>query len=139
MNKCFYLLLTYMCLVGSAYATPVPRIRGKIVEAGSNRPINYADIFLLSGKNETLVYQSLPENDGSFTIMDVRDGNYTLYIRLVGFDVYTRPNIVLNVSTSVLDLGTIEMKALETELAEVEVVARKKQIIYRLDKKVIEA
>ncbi|MDR1557404.1 MAG: TonB-dependent receptor, partial [Tannerellaceae bacterium] len=77
--------------------------------------------------------------DGHFVLTDVGDGSYTLLIRLVGFDVFTRPDILLNASTPLLDLGTIEMKALEVGLAEVEVVAQKKQIVYKLDKKVIEA
>jgi outer membrane receptor protein involved in Fe transport len=140
MKKCFYLLLTFVFLAGSVYAlAPIPRIKGKIVEAGSNKPIDFADIFLLSGDDEMPAYQALPESDGRFTLMDVRDGTYTLLVRLIGFDVYTRPDIVVNASTSLLDLGTIEMKALELGLAEVEVVAQKKQIIYKLDKKVIEA
>jgi outer membrane receptor protein involved in Fe transport len=132
-------MLTSLCLAGSVYAIPETRIKGRLVEAGSNKPIDFADIFLLSGENDVPAYQSLPESDGRFTLADVRDGTYTLLVKLVGFDVYTRPDIVLNASTPILDLGTIEMKALEVGLAEVEVVAQKKQIIYRLDKKVIEA
>jgi outer membrane receptor protein involved in Fe transport len=109
------------------------------VEAGSNKPIDFADIFLLVSGREAPVSHTLPEDDGRFSISDVRDGEYTLLIKLVGFDVYTRSSIVLSASASVMDLGTIEMKALEVGLAEVEVVAQKKQIIYKLDKKVIEA
>ena len=37
------------------------------------------------------------------------------------------------------DLGTIPMRMLEVGLQEVEVVANKKQVIYKLDKKIIEA
>lgn len=138
MTKCVFLILTFVCLFGSMNAAPVPRIKGKIVEAGSSKPIDFADIFLLESGNDLPVSHTLPESDGGFVLMDVHDGEYMLLIRLVGFDVYTRSNIVLN-SSVVLDLGTIEMKALELGLAEVEVVAQKKQIIYKLDKKVIEA
>ncbi|MDR1557336.1 MAG: carboxypeptidase-like regulatory domain-containing protein, partial [Tannerellaceae bacterium] len=99
MKKCFYLLVTFVCLAGSVFAAPVVRIRGKIVEAGSNKPIDFADIFLLSGENEMPVYQTLPERDGHFVLTDVGDGSYTLLIRLVGFDVFTRPDILLNAST----------------------------------------
>jgi outer membrane receptor protein involved in Fe transport len=139
MKKCFYLMLVFLSLVGSVYAAPVPRIRGKLVEAGSRKPIDFADIFLLSGESGQAAYQSLPESDGQFVFADVREGSYTLLVRLIGYDVYTRQDVVLNGSTAVLDLGVIEMRALEVGLAEVEVVAQKKQIIYRLDKKVVEA
>jgi outer membrane receptor protein involved in Fe transport len=139
MKKCFYLILTLVCLSGPVCANPVARIKGKLVEAGSNKPIDFADIFLLRAEDGLPAYQSLPEEDGHFVIAGVHDGTYTLLVRLVGFDVYTRPGIVLDASTPLLDLGTIEMQALELGLAEVEVVAQKKQIIYRLDKKVIQA
>ena len=60
-------------------------------------------------------------------------------VRLVGYDLYNRPGIVLDAVSKAVDLGTIAMKPLEVGLAEVEVVAQKKQVIYKLDKKVIEA
>ena len=139
MKKYFYLVLTCVSLAASVCAVAAPRIKGKLVEAGSYKPIDFADIFLLRGEDAVPAYQSLPDGDGNFVVADVRDGTYTLLVRLVGFDVYTRPDIVLDAATPLLDLGTIEMQALELGLAEVEVVARKKQIIYKLDKKVIEA
>ncbi|MDR0431299.1 MAG: TonB-dependent receptor family protein [Tannerellaceae bacterium] len=139
MKKCFYLMLTMLCLAVSIHAASNPRIKGKIVEAGSGKPIDFADVLLFVNGNETPLLHTLPEPDGSFALSGVPDGEYTLLIKLVGFDVYTHPNLLLNASTPVVNLGTIEMGALEIGLAEVEVVAQKKQIIYKLDKKVIEA
>ncbi|MDR1344340.1 MAG: TonB-dependent receptor [Tannerellaceae bacterium] len=125
-------------MTSSVCAYAADRIKGRLVEAGNGNPIDFADILLMSGNDVMPAYRSLPESDGRFVIVDVRDGAYTLLVRLIGFDVYTRP-ILLDASTPILDLGAIEMKALEVGLAEVEVVAGKKQIIYRLDKKVVEA
>ncbi len=139
MKKCFFLVLTLLCLVFSVHAAPVPRIKGKLVEAGSRKPIDFADVLLFRQGNENPVAHSLPETDGTFVITDVQSGQYTLLIKLVGFDVYTKSDIVMNGGDSVLDLGVIEMKPLEVGLAEVEVVAQKRQVIYKLDKKVIEA
>lgn len=139
MKKCFYLIVILLCLVCTINAAPNPRIKGKLVEAGNRKPIDFADVLLFVNGNENPVSHTLPESDGRFAISNVSDGEYTLLIKLVGFDVYTRSNIVLNTSTPTIDLGTIEMKALEVGLAEVEVVAQRKQIIYKLDKKVIEA
>ncbi|MDH6306920.1 outer membrane receptor protein involved in Fe transport [Parabacteroides sp. PF5-5] len=139
MKKCFILILTLFCIVPLLTAAPTPRIKGILVEAGSKKPIDFADILLFVNGNESPVSHTLPETDGSFSISGINDGEYTLLIKLVGFDIYSRSNLVLNSSTPLLNLGTIEMKALEVGLAEVEIVAQKKQIIYKLDKKVIEA
>ncbi|MDR1161404.1 MAG: TonB-dependent receptor, partial [Tannerellaceae bacterium] len=139
MKKCFYLMLAFICLVSSVNAASNPRIKGKIVEAGNHKPIDFADVLLFVNGNEQPVSHTLPEADGSFAIGNLPDGEYLLLVRLIGFDIYTRANILLNASAPALDLGVIEMKALEVGLAEVEVVAQKKQLIYKLDKKVIEA
>ena len=84
-------------------------------------------------------FHALPDRDGTFRIADVKDGKYNLLVRLVGYDLYNCPGIVLDAVSKAVDLGTIAMKPLEVGLAEVEVVAQKKQVIYKLDKKVIEA
>lgn len=139
MKKCFYLIVALLCLSFSVSADPVSRIKGKIVDAGTNKPLDFADVFLFKKGDDNPAFHALPEMDGSFGIADVKNGEYSLLIRLVGYDLFTRQNIVLASSSAVVDLGTIPMKPLEVGLAEVEVVAQKKQIIYKLDKKVIEA
>ncbi|MDR1645697.1 MAG: TonB-dependent receptor [Tannerellaceae bacterium] len=139
MKNCLSLILLFLSFSTPLYADAAPRIKGKLVEAGSRQPIDFADIYLLAGESAVPAYRSFPESNGQFVILDVRDGTYTLLVRLLGFDVYTLPGLVLNASTPQLDLGTIEMKPLEVGLAEVEVVAHKKQIIYKLDKKIIDA
>lgn len=139
MKKCFYLMMALVCLVGSAFAAPAPRIKGKIVDAASRKPIDVADVLLFQKGNTTPVYHALPALDGSFSIANIKDGEYSLLIRLIGYDLYSRPDLILTASSPQMDLGTIALKPLEVGLAEVEVVAQKKQVIYKLDKKVIEA
>lgn len=139
MNKCFYFIMALLCLSLSVTAAPVSRIKGKIVNAGTNKPLDFADVFLFKKGDDNPVFHALPDEEGRFGIAEVDNGEYNLMIRLVGYDLFTRGNIVLASSSAVVGLGTIAMKPLEVGLAEVEVVAQKKQIIYKLDKKVIEA
>lgn len=40
-------------------------------------------------------FHALPDRDGTFRIADVKDGKYNLLVRLVGYDLYNRPGIVL--------------------------------------------
>ena len=139
MKKCFCLLLTLLCISYSAVAASGFRIKGKIVDANNNQPIDFADVLLFREGDVNPVFHALPDPDGTFRIADVKDGKYNLLVRLVGYDLYNRPGIVLDAVSKAVDLGTIAMKPLEVGLAEVEVVAQKKQVIYKLDKKVIEA
>lgn len=139
MKKCFYLIVALLCFSLSVSAAPISRIKGKIVDAGTNQPLDFADVLLFKKGDSNPVFHALPDRDGSFGIAGVKNGEYSLMIRLVGYDLFTRPDIVLASSSATVDLGTIAMKPLEVGLAEVEVVAQKKQVIYKLDKKVIEA
>lgn len=139
MKKCFYLILTFLSFSCFVLATPISRIKGKIVDASNNNPIDAADVFLFRQGNTNPIYQALPEMDGSFNIPDIKDGTYSLLIRLVGYDLYSKTDIEVIPSRQTIDLGIITLKPLEIGLAEVEIVAQKKQVIYKLDKKVISA
>lgn len=139
MKKCFYLICALLCVCVTLSAVNNPRIRGKLVDANNQAPIDFADVMLFLKGADQPTFHVLPETNGTFIIPDVKDGEYTLLIRLIGYDVYTRSDIVLSPAQPVLDLGTLPMKPLEVGLAEVEVVAQKRQIIYKLDKRVIEA
>lgn len=124
----------------SALSAPVtPRMRGKLIDAVTKAPIDFADVLLYTGGETNPSTHVIPDTDGQFTIYDLKDGEYTLLVKLIGYDVYNRIGMVLSSATPLLDLGVIQMKPLEVGLADVEIVAQKKQIIYKLDKKVIEA
>ena len=131
-------MLTACCMSMAAAAPAGTRIKGKIVEAGVQTPIDFGDV-LLFVKGETQPQSvTLPDTEGRFAFTDVKTGEYSLMIRIMGYDVYVKEGITLT-ETAETDLGVIEMKPLEQGLAEVEVVAQRKQVIYRLDKRVIEA
>ncbi|WP_080904213.1 outer membrane beta-barrel family protein [Parabacteroides sp. Marseille-P3160] len=134
-----FFLLIFLCLSLSIAANPAFRIKGKIINAQSNKPVDFADVLLYHEGKSDPVSHVFSKEDGSFQITDLQDGKYNLLIRLVGYDIYNRMNVVTGPGNSVTDLGVIALKPLEVGLKEVEVVAQKKQIIYKLDKKVIEA
>ena len=77
----------------------------------------------------------MTEANGSFLIQPVKPGTYSIRIHFLGYDVYMGEEFIL--TEQIKDLGTIPMRMLEVGLQEVEVVANKKQVIYKLDKKII--
>lgn len=116
-----------------------PRIKGMIREKGTGNPVEFADIILLKKGETAAVSSTLSDAKGSFGLTGVDDGEYSLMIRLIGYDVYTREAITLRPSSPILDLGIIELLPLEVGLSEVVVEGTKRQIIYKLDKKIIDA
>ncbi|MCC8153656.1 MAG: carboxypeptidase-like regulatory domain-containing protein, partial [Tannerellaceae bacterium] len=135
---CFY---SFLCIVLSLSATNVPTfsIKGKLVEAGSRMVIDYADVMLFNGNSDQPVAHTFPDSEGNFSLSGIQPGKYNMLVKLIGFDIYTQADITIDNRQQIFDLGIIEMKPLEMGLAEVEVVAQKKQIIYKLDKKIIDA
>ena len=104
MKKCFYLIVALLCFSLSVSAAPISRIKGKIVDAGTNQPLDFADVLLFKKGDSNPVFHALPDRDGSFGIADVKNGEYSLMIRLVGYDLFTRPDIVLASSSATVDL-----------------------------------
>lgn len=136
------LLLCVLVFTTSFHAFPAsvtPRVKGQLIDALTKAPIDFADVLLYTGGESNPSTHVLPDANGRFIIYDLKDGEYTLLVKLIGYDVYNRIGMVLSPAAPLLDLGVIQMKPLEVGLAEVEVVAQKKQVVYKLDKKVIEA
>lgn len=128
----------YLFLLLTVTALPIfanPGIKGKVIDNISKQELEYAQIVLYA--NEKMIASTVTLSDGSFTIPNISAGEYTLSVRMLGYDLYTGKTFTLSQSTK--DLGIIPLSVLEVGLNEIEVVAQKKQVIYKLDKRVIEA
>ena len=130
-------LLWVICALSWA-SSPDARIKGQLIDASTNQVINYADIFLFTMGSEKPLQQTFPDDQGRFSFTKVAPGNYVVMVRLMGYDVFTKNDIILD-ALSPVDLGKLMMSPLEVGIAEVEVVAEKRQLVYKLDKKVVEA
>lgn len=114
------------------------QITGLIKNAESGEIINFADVYLYKEGEHKQTSQTFPDNNGKFAFKQVADGTYVVMVRLIGFDIYNSPALHIQGNTPV-DLGEIKLKPLEVGLSEVEVVAEKRQLVYKLDKKVVDA
>lgn len=112
-------------------------IKGYLKDADSGKVIDFAEIFLYKDEHVESMLQTYPNEEGLFVFNQVSDGTYTLMIKLFGYDIYTR-KLVLTGQSSV-DVGVVMLQPLEVGLSEVEIVAEKRQLIYKLDKKVVDA
>jgi outer membrane receptor protein involved in Fe transport len=140
MKKYFLCALIVLCIVlFAASLFAAPRVTGQIVDAENNKPIDFADIFLYTKGEANPAFHVSPDAEGRFVVNELKDGEYTLIVKLVGYDVFSYPDIKLSPATPSVNLGVIKLKPLEVGIAEVEVISSRKQIVYKLDKKIIEA
>jgi hypothetical protein len=108
-------------------------IKGKIVDAGSQEPIDFANIALIKPESKEPTTGVTTDNKGQFLLPQVPKGKYTLRVSFVGYNTLIIP---LNVSDNELDMGVIKLFEDSKTLSEVEVVGQGSQMSFELDKKV---
>ncbi|QIH35958.1 SusC/RagA family TonB-linked outer membrane protein [Sphingobacterium sp. DR205] len=90
-------------------------VHGRIIDS-LDKPLQGASIRLMPGSKS-----ASSNGSGSFTINDVKPGNYTLEISYVGFEV-VRKKIKVDAVNS-LDIGNVILTPLNSPLDEVQVIA----------------
>lgn len=112
-------------------------IKGKIIDAESKTPMQYATISVYRKQDAKLVTGGIASETGAFAINDLPYGQYYLEAIFIGFEKTTVNDVKIVPNASTVDLGTIELAVSREQIEAVEVVAEKRRIEYKIDKKVI--
>lgn len=106
-------------------------ISGKVIEKGTNLPLEYATIIFENAITKQLSGGITDEN-GNFKF-EVASGNYNVRAEFISFK-----NVAIQQKefTADTNLGTIQMEADVAQLNEIEVVAEKSTVEIKLDKRV---
>lgn len=106
-------------------------IIGKIIEASSKQPLEYATL-ILTHKKTKRVTGGVTDAKGNFSIV-IPKGMYALKVEFIGFKTKQLPSKKLFENT---DLGTITLAEDTESLDEIEIIAEKSTVEIRLDKKI---
>ncbi len=106
-------------------------ITGKVVDALSNQPLEYATVVVKNIKTKS-IDGGITDIDGKFSV-SVAKGQYDISIEFISFKTKTFPNQTINGN---LDLGIIKLSEDSKALDEVVIVAEKTTVDIRLDKKI---
>jgi outer membrane receptor protein involved in Fe transport len=112
-------------------------IKGQVLEAGTNQPMEYVNIVLFKAGDSTMVTGTVTSVGGSFELTQVPVGKYYIIARFIGYDNHVVDNVLITRQQPMVDLGSIELHAASANLKGVEVVADKEHVVYQLDKKVV--
>ena len=110
-------------------------ISGKITDSATNQPLPYVSIVVKDATNK-LTTGGISDDDGNFTIKQIPEGENTVEIQFIGYQTETK-KISITKSKSRIDLGTIILKEVASELDEVLVIAETSTITQKIDRKVI--
>ncbi|MBN2349222.1 MAG: TonB-dependent receptor [Bacteroidales bacterium] len=112
-------------------------LKGKIVDSVQKLGIEYASIGLYRLKDSSLVSGTITDVNGEFLLSDLPYGGYYIEVSFVGYKTIRINKIRIIPAEKNVDLGEIIFEASVTAIKEVEVVAEKNHVEYKIDKKVV--
>lgn len=112
-------------------------IKGKVIEATSNTPVEYATVTLYSAEDSTLIDGVITNTAGLFEFKSVAVGEYNIIVRFMGFRKVFIAGINISDKNMVSDVGIVSLRADVTNLNEVEVVGQAPLVEYKIDRKVV--
>lgn len=108
-------------------------ITGKVVEANSNLPIEYATISVLDKSTNTPITGTVSNTEGYFTV-NTESNNFYIEISYIGYTTITFKTFTI--SNNSIDLKEVVLSEDLQALSEVVVRAEKSQTEFKLDKRI---
>lgn len=115
---------------------PAKNIIGILVDAEDN-PIEYANVVLYKSADSALITGVITNANGRFELCNIKQGNYFLVTKSIGYKDKTVPNIIFPAKASSLLLDTIKMGTNSKQLDEVVIQGNSKAVEYKLEKKIL--
>lgn len=120
-------ILFFLFLITSKSYAQVVQIKGQIVDTTEKRVIKDASIVLISSKDSFLVADTRSQENGSFLLSRIAEGNYTLLVTYPGYADYAE-DLSVDKSWQVIDLNRVQL-TLRAKLLEEVVIEGKRTAI----------
>ena len=86
-NTGIYVLLLLLVQSNRSNASENPlksSITGKVIDASSNRPVEYANVLLYRHADSSFVGGTISDSNGIFSFEKVKEGKYYMVFKLMG-------------------------------------------------------
>ena len=114
--------------------TSAVTVSGMIKGKADKTALPFVNIVLKTEKDSAFVTGTVSNEEGRFTLTNIKSGNYVLEFSYTGFASKSQPVLVGTIS-SFLDLGTIELQQDAKQLQEVVVSSKQDDVSNKMDKK----
>ena len=112
-------------------------ISGTITEEGTGTPLEYSTIAVYSAEDSSLVGGTVSDQEGKFEVKKLPDGQYYIETNYIGYEKKVIDPVYVTPDSRAVQLGTLKLSVNTQAIEEVEIVADRKRVDYRLDKKVV--
>ncbi|GEP91187.1 TonB-dependent receptor [Chitinophaga terrae (ex Kim and Jung 2007)] len=109
-------------------------IYGKLIDAQTNKPVEYASVALLRA-DSSVQTGMLSKPNGDFIFENINFGHYIIKVNFIGYQPFFKP-VQLSGKSSNVDVGNIKLAPNVKSLAAVNVVGEKPAFSMAIDKKV---
>lgn len=112
------------------------RVYGKVLDAKTNQPVEYASVQVLWFNKDSLLGGTLVKENGDFAVDGLPSfGQVRVKIKFIGYKDYMQKVYIMPPDKIDQDLGDIKLAADEKVLNEVEVTAEKSAVVLSIDKR----
>lgn len=130
-NSLFFTILFSLFSLFSFTQNEV-KITGKVLEEGTNYPLEYATISFFSIKENKVINGGITDAEGQFEIAVPVD-TYNIKVEYISFTTKTYNNKLIDKD---MNLGTVSLSLNAQSLNQVEIIAERTTVEIKLDKKV---
>lgn len=130
-------ILFFLFLFQAVYffgQSTVVTVSGITKSGAGKKKLPYVNIILKREHDSSFVTGTVSNEEGRFTISNIRPGNYLVEYAYTGFELLRKPVLIGSLS-AFLDLGNIELQALTGVLQEVVVSSKQNEVAAAMDKK----
>ncbi|WP_413666914.1 TonB-dependent receptor domain-containing protein [Mucilaginibacter sp. Mucisp86] len=135
--KKLLLLIVLLCYT-IFLSAQTARIRGRVIDGQTLRPVAYASVAVFRLSDSVLVAGTLSRTNGGFEIDKIRAGAYRLKIAFIGYHDVIKTDLRLNEEQQ-LNLGDFKLQPANTQLNEVSVKGKQANAVNKIDKQVYRA
>ncbi len=132
---CFVFLLASLLKGYSAIAQEgAITLSGLLKDKASSVALPYASVVIQTEKDSVFVTGTISNDDGRFSIPNLKPGSYTLSASLLGYKSSKQPVYIGSLS-AFIDLGSIGLEENAAALGEIEVSVKQDEVSGKMDKK----
>ncbi|WP_071146215.1 TonB-dependent receptor domain-containing protein [Bacteroides ihuae] len=131
-----FFLLALSVLTVSAESVKGGLIIGKVLDAGSKQPLEFANISLRKANgNKEFIKGAVADQTGLFRLDALTNGNFIISITVVGYTPFEK-EISIGSNQKNINLKNVLLKEDTHLLSEVQVVGQRSQMKFEIDRKV---
>lgn len=130
------ILLFFFVLIGAtrSLAQTSVSISGSIKDRKTKEALLFVTVTLKNSNDSTLVQGTVTNEEGRFTLSNIKSGNYYTEVTFIGYKSFMQ-NVYVGTLSQYLDLGILELEEDAKVLNEVEVTAKQEEVSGKMDKK----